>query len=325
VSKLIISFSIIAFGISLGYLVQVLVNKEKIHLPVDLSTLRVLLQKGALLFFMPVTILAAIWIADIKSASIAALPLLGFAAIILGGILALLSARLLGLENRKTGSLFVCGSFTNIGAIGALICFLFLGEKGFALVPIYKIFEEVTYYAIGFPIAKYFSIADGKQEGSLHRLKGLIRDPFIIVAVSSIVFGGLLNLSGIPRPQFFQTVNAIFIPFGTSLLLISIGLAMKFRSVSRYLKECSAVSIIKFMLVPIAISSIAWAIGYGNLDDGLPLKVVIILTTMPVAFNALIPPSIFDLDLELANSCWFFTTASLIVVLPLLTVIIGLV
>ncbi|NQU65434.1 MAG: hypothetical protein HQ517_14285 [SAR324 cluster bacterium] len=324
-SKLIISFSIIAFGISLGYLVQVLVNKEKIHLPVDLSTLRVLLQKGALLFFMPVTILAAIWIADIKSASIAALPLLGFAAIILGGILALLSARLLGLENRKTGSLFVCGSFTNIGAIGALICFLFLGEKGFALVPIYKIFEEVTYYAIGFPIAKYFSIADGKQEGSLHRLKGLIRDPFIIVAVSSIVFGGLLNLSGIPRPQFFQTVNAIFIPFGTSLLLISIGLAMKFRSVSRYLKECSAVSIIKFMLVPIAISSIAWAIGYGNLDDGLPLKVVIILTTMPVAFNALIPPSIFDLDLELANSCWFFTTASLIVVLPLLTVIIGLV
>ncbi len=324
-SKLIFSFSIIAFGISLGYLVQVLVNNEKIDLHFDLDRLRLLLQKSALLFFMPVTILAAIWIADIQAPSIAALPLLGFSAIILGGILALLSARLLGLENRKTGSLFVCGSFTNIGAIGALVCYLFLGEKGFALVPIYKIFEEVTYYTIGFPIAKYFSTADEKQEETLHRLKGLARDPFIIVAVSSIVIGGLLNFSGVPRPQFFQTVNAIFIPFGTSLLLISIGLAMKFRSVSKYLKECSAVSIIKFILVPLTISTIAWAIGYGNLDDGLPLKVVIILTAMPVAFNALIPPSIFDLDLELANSCWFFTTASLIVVLPVLTFILGLV
>jgi predicted permease len=49
---------------------------------------------------------------------------------------------------------------------------------------------------------------------------------------------------------------------------------------------------------------------------GLPLKVVIILSAMPVAFNALIPPSIYELDLDLANSCWFFTTPLLIVVLP---------
>jgi hypothetical protein len=43
--------------------------------------------------------------------------------------------------------------------------------------------------------------------------------------------------------------------------------------------------------------------------------VVIILSSMAVAFSALIPPSIYDLDLDLANACWFFTTA-FIVVLP---------
>jgi len=37
-----------------------------------------------------------------------------------------------------------------------------------------------------------------------------------------------------------------------------------------------------------------------------------------VAFNALIPPSIYDLDLDLANSCWFVTTALLAIVLPAL-------
>jgi hypothetical protein len=44
---------------------------------------------------------------------------------------------------------------------------------------------------------------------------------------------------------------------------------------------------------------------------------------MPVAFNALIPPSIYDLDLDLANSCWFFTTSLLVVVLPLLFLIVS--
>jgi predicted permease len=70
-------------------------------------------------------------------------------------------------------------------------------------------------------------------------------------------------------------------------------------------------------------SSLAWALGFGDIEGGLPLKVVLILSSMPVAFNALIPPSIYDLDLDLANSCWFVTTALLAVVLPLLLVILG--
>ena len=36
---------------------------------------------------------------------------------------------------------------------------------------------------------------------------------------------------------------------------------------------------------------------------------------MLVAFTTLIPPSIYDLDIDLANSCWFITTSLLAVVL----------
>jgi hypothetical protein len=45
---------------------------------------------------------------------------------------------------------------------------------------------------------------------------------------------------------------------------------------------------------------------------------------MPVAFTALIPPSIYDLDIDLANSCWFITTSLLAVVLPSLLFVIHL-
>ncbi len=43
---------------------------------------------------------------------------------------------------------------------------------------------------------------------------------------------------------------------------------------------------------------------------------------LAVAFIALIPPSIYDLDLDLANSSWLFTTALLVVVLPLLLLVL---
>ena len=75
------------------------------------------------------------------------------------------------------------------------------------------------------------------------------------------------------------------------------------------------------MAVPMVISSAAALIGYAEIDGGLPLKVVIILSSMPVAFNALIPPSIYDLDIDLANACWFFTTACLVWVLPVLLLV----
>jgi predicted permease len=50
---------------------------------------------------------------------------------------------------------------------------------------------------------------------------------------------------------------------------------------------------------------------------------VLILSSMPVAFIALIPPSIYDLDLDCANSCWLISTIFLIVELPLLLFLVG--
>jgi predicted permease len=323
-SKFLFSFSIIGFGLALGYLLQVLVRNERIRLPIALDELRKLLQKVALLFFMPITFVGAIWIVNAGNATIAALPFLGVFALLAGGVLALAIARALGLPSKQTGALFTCGSFTNIGSIGALLCFVFLGEKGFGLVPIYKLFEEAAYYGIGFPIAKFYS-SEGRRSGQgFEHLRGLARDPFIIVALSSITVGGILNVSGIARPEFYRAVNSIFIPVGTIILLTSIGLAMRFKSVRNYLRECISVSLIKFILVPVFISSLACTIGLGAIEGGLPFKVVMILSSMPVAFTALVPPSIYDLDLELANSCWLFTTALLILVLPGLLYVIGL-
>jgi predicted permease len=132
----------------------------------------------------------------------------------------------------------------------------------------------------------------------------------------------LLNLSGLERPAFYGFANAVLVPLATILLLTSIGLALRFSRIGDYLRECVSVSLIKFIMVPVIIFTLAWSLSFGKMDDALPLKVVLILSSMPVAFNALIPPSIYDLDLDLANSCWFVTTALLILVLPLLLLVL---
>ena len=323
-SKFIYSFSLILFGLLLGYGVQIMASSGRIALPTTTDQLRKLLQRIALLVLNPVAIVGAVWAVNIESVSIAALPFIGFFALVAGGALALGFARLLKLEPRKKGAMFCCGSFTNIGSIGALICFVFLGEAGFALVPIYKLFEEVSYYSIGFPIARLYAGSDVEDSSVSERLKGLARDPFIIVAVSSIVIGAMLNWSDVPRPGFYKSLISVFVPLGTIMLLASIGLALRFRRVRDYLPESAAVAGIKFLIVPACATTLAAIIGFGRIDGGLPLKVVIVLSSMPVAFNALIPPSIYDLDLDLANSCWFVTTAMLVVILPLLLLILNL-
>lgn len=115
------------------------------------------------------------------------------------------------------------------------------------------------------------------------------------------------------------------IPFGTLILLISIGLGMKFGKVRNYTNECLAISVIKFVLVPLIVSAAAFLLGYGEIEEGLPLKVLIILSSTPIVFTALIPPSIYDLDLDLANSCWLVTTLSIALILPLSSFIISLI
>jgi len=324
-NKIIISLGYIFFGLIVGYIIQQLELRKFIRLPISLEKFRKLLQKIGLLFFMPISFIGALWIIKVDNIKIAILPFLGIFALIIGGVFGLMAAKYFRLQRKDMGSMFACGSFTNIGSIGALICYLFLGEEGFAMVPIYKLFEQVIYYAVGFPIAKSFSNNIAKKENIISQLKKVFTDIFVIVALISIIIGIFLNLSGIERPIFYKTINAIFIPIGTVILLASIGLAIKFGRMKSYIKEGITVSIIKFILVPSVISTIAIFLGYGIIEGGLPLKVVIILSSMPVAFSALIPVSIYDLNLDLANSCWLISTLGLIIILPILFYIINLV
>jgi predicted permease len=91
---------------------------------------------------------------------------------------------------------------------------------------------------------------------------------------------------------------------------------MHFSSVRNHLVEGAAMFLIKFLILPLVAGSAAYLLGFHEMQGGLPMKIVLIASSMPVAFNAVVVTSIYDLDLELANACWLITTVSLLLVLP---------
>ncbi len=272
----------------------------------------------------PVAIAGATWVAKLEDLNLIALPALCIAALALGGILAYGLSKIFGMNRKQTGSYIGCGAFTNIGALGALFCFMFLGEPGFALVPIYKLLEEFTYFAYVFPLAKSYSIDKVEKESLLHRAKIIFSDVLVSVSVASIGLGLILNMSGLQRPEFFATVNAIIIPIIVFLLLFSIGLGLQFSSVGRDIVPALSITAVKFTVVPLVITGLGFLAGLHKIDNGLPLKVVYILSAGPVGFISVIPPTLYDLDADLANSCWLVCNSLLIIQVPIILYIINM-
>ena len=199
---------------------------------------------------------------------------------------------------------------------------MFLGEAAFALVGLYKLFEELMYFAFALPLAKSFSLDQNANDSLGSRFKKVVADPFVLVPLGGLAAGLILNLTGVPRPQFYSRVNSIFIPAIPVFLLLSIGMAMRLGSVRKYLWKSTIIILVKQIMVPAAAVGIALALGYGKIAGGLPLKVVLILSCMPVAFIAMVPPTIYNLDVDLANSNWLLTNGLLVVLVPVLYFIV---
>jgi predicted permease len=322
--RLLLTLVIIFTSLIAGYAFQQCVRSGRSPLNEDsMKALRLRVQKGAMFGLIPLSAMLSLWGLPSPDARLLALPALGVAAWICGGVLALLLSRLMGLDRRQAGSMFCCGTFTNIGAVGSLVAVMLFGEQTIAIAALYRLCEEIYYFGIAMPVARWH----GQEEnGKAHfSLRDFRLEPVLKVILCALGLGITLNLAGVPRPALFGTLSSGTMILGTVCFLLSIGMSLRLSRMTCYVRQSAAISLIKFVGCPLVIVALAMLCGLGSIDNGLPLKVVAILASMPVAMNALIPPSLFDLDLDLANACWVFTTLALIVVLPILVFVLPLI
>jgi predicted permease len=316
----ILPIGLIALGLLIGQVIQIMVKRHVLVPNIPVGQYMKHLQMAVLLGISPVITLGAFWSTRLNDFRYVFLPFLGVSALSIGGLLGIAASKILQHQRKKTGAMFVSSSFTNLGSFGGLICFIFFGEKSYALVALYRLFEEFVYFLIGFPIAKFYGSADSRPENKKQLLR-ILTDPFILVYLISITTGIVLNLSGIARPAFYTTINEVLIPLTSILLVITVGFNMKIKAIGQYQKECWAVAAIKFLFIPAIITSAAYILGIADLGDGLAFKVVFVLSAMPPAFFSLIPPQLYNLDTDLANSTWLFCTGALVLIIPVLFLI----
>ena len=319
------TFFVLIVGTLSGYLFKNLSNKYKFISPESLKTLAVFLQKLGMIWLMSITYIGSLWIFKIDSIiEIISLPFVGVISILTGGGFALLLAKYFHYNRLDTGSLFSCGFFANTVSLGGMICFFYLGEEGYAFVPIFTFFMRLFYYGIGFPVSKMHSNDFNQEESITKKLVEILKDPFFYIGIGSVILGLLLNISPLVRPKIYATINEIVIPMTTFVLLFSVGLNLKLSRVNNYIKECLYISLIKFIAVPLITLILVLLFNYQSIDNGLPLKVSLIMSSMPVAFNSVITANIYNLNVDMVNSCWIFTNFGIILVLPFLLLFINI-
>ena len=310
--KLLFSLAIIVGGMAAGQAFRLGVRKEKSINTIDGVMGRI--RKALVLFVTPVISLGAFWIVDFSEISLLSVPLIGAATLGMGVLLSMLVSKALRHNKLQKGSYFCCGSASNAGTVGGLLCFAFFGEPGFSLSVMYCLLFTPFLYFVSFPGAAYYSGRHTSQK----LLRRLLSDKLVIIFFASIAAGFTLNLSGVERPAFYSTFNEYLIPIASFFLVMSLGYTMRFSKVKHYPKEITLMIIIKHLLTPAFVIGVALALGLQNYGDGMLFKALIILSAMPVGFNALIPINIYGLDINLGNSCWIASTLSLIVIVPAL-------
>lgn len=279
------------------------------------------LKRVQVLGFAPALLLLSFWALDLSHRRLMGLPALGLASHLIGGSWALGVARWLRLERRAAGSLVICGMFTNLASFGGLLNLLLLGERAFILAMFFRCLEPLFYYTVGFAVANCYGTGQGPT------VRQTLGDTFsrreTLIPLGGLGGGMLLWASPWPRPEWLGLINSALVVAASASLMVAVGLSVRPGRLRYHLREALGAAAIKFIGIPLILIAAAWALGFGHLENGLPLKMVAIMASMPVAFNALIPPTLFGLDEDLSNSCWLFTTAAMLVVVPVLARVVA--
>ena len=313
---MILSLGIIVGGLIVGQIFHLAVKNERTRTRNDrlMTTIR-----NIIVFYVtPIILLGAFWIVDIRNPALISLPFICILSLLFGSALALLYSKIAKHDKLKTGAFFCCGSATNIGAFGGLLTFAFLGEPGYAFCVLFFVLGAPFMYAFVFPVSGYFSRTTAKQG----IFKKLITDKAIIIFFATMFVGFLLNFLSVKRPAFYAPLNEYLIPISSFFLVAALGYTMRFSKIRRYPKEIAVMFAIKYVLTPILIIGISLLLGLQGYGDGTLFKALVIMSFLPVGFNALIPINIYGLHRDLGNSCWIVSTLSLIIVVPVVYLVL---
>jgi predicted permease len=284
---------------------------------------RISSQTSIVLLIPPMAMLV-FWTAELPAGPSAALPFLGLSVHLLGGAAGWLLARSSGFDRRTQGACFLGGASSNVLTFGGIVAVLLLstpddphGEQALSAMQLYRVLEGPFYYLIAWPVAAILS-ATGPQATSWGTTFRRSFRPVTLLPLAAMAAGIAINLAGVRRPAVLNGLASWLVRGNVVLLGLTVGLTLRRAAVGKRLPLCLGVSAIKFALLPCAAGGALWLLGFR----GLHLQTALVCASMPVAFMAVVGANLVGLDEEVLGSLWLFTTASMVVVVPILAFVV---
>lgn len=237
------------------------------------------------------------------------LPVFGLGLVAVGVLAGSCAATFLKLAGSRRKSFLICASLANHGfTMGGALCYFFFGEKGLGYSVILVLYFIPYVYCLVFPYAKaasaYPLLSGNEFKKAIFTLQNM---PLFAMAA-----GLMLSVSGIRRPDFVLPVDGLLLA-SISLYYFTLGITFTGANIAGTWRELTALSAIKFIIVPGAAFLLLSIVPLAPMIKG----VIQLQACMPAAIYSVVTAVLFDQDRELASSLFICNTVIfLVAVLP---------
>jgi len=274
------------------------------------------LNRLVFFLFLPATLFLNIYRADIGAAFDLNLVIFFIVSVLLFYLLTwLIASRFLARE--KLGAFVQAGYRSNYVILATAIIALLMGEEALPKTALMIPFLVSTYSIL----AAVAFVVNAPQTEDTTRLKairnvllGILKTPLII----AVLIGITVNLIGLPLPTFLTLSIGYVSDMATPAALFGIGGVLSLEKVRRHLKLAVAATLVKNILMPIALIIPAVLLGFR----GIELAIIAMIALTPTALVSYATAESMGGDGDLAASCLVLSSATaLFTIVPALTIL----
>jgi len=217
--------------------------------------------------------------------------------------LAFVAQRLMRMPRNRAGGFMLAASLGNTGYLGYPLAAALLGSAAVPAAVFSDIFGTVfALVLVGLPIAARFG---EHAEGAPNTFKELLSFPAVIALVLALV------LRGVQMPDAVSTGLDVLAKLVAPLIMISVGLSLRPRSVLRAGGALAVVVGLKLVLAPLL------ALGIGStILPAAALRIAVLQAGMPSMMLTFVVGERYGLDTDFIAAAIFVTTVASALTLP---------
>ncbi|WP_409200087.1 AEC family transporter [Methanobrevibacter sp. DSM 116169] len=263
------------------------------------------LNKIVINLFMPCMIFNALFAADLSSISnFAFLPVVMILSATITGIIAFFILKFFNFSKEKVWSVLVTILLSNTAFLGFPVALGIFGNDGLIRAIFCDMGTLIIFLSVSFIL---FLVFGGT-------IKEAIKKILLFPPLWAVILGISFNLLNIPIGEIPSTIITYLAGGAIPLIMISLGLSLKFDGLKWNKNMIAFTSIFKLLIFPL----IAFCIINIFNFSGLEYKIALIEAAMPSGMLTMVLAITYGLDIRLTSDCVLSNTIFSLISLPII-------